>query len=81
MLRIQAGTTGKYCDGVSRRSFLQVGVAGMAWAGLADVLRAKNASTAAGIKGKDTSVILLWLDGGRPRPAQRHQFKPFQCIK
>ena len=30
MLRIDAGGTGRYCDGVSRRSFVQLGVAGMA---------------------------------------------------
>jgi hypothetical protein len=75
MLRIQAGTTGKYCDGVSRRSFLQVGVAGMAWAGLGDLLRVKEASASAGMKGKDTSVILLWLDGG-PGHMDMYDMKP-----
>ena len=30
MLRINAGTTRKYCDGLSRRNFVQIGVAGMA---------------------------------------------------
>ena len=48
MFTIQTGPTGAYCDGFSRRSFLKVGVAGMASAGLADVLRAREASAAAG---------------------------------
>ena len=43
-LRIDAGGTDRYCDGLSRRSFVQLGVAGMATLGLADVLRAKAQS-------------------------------------
>src|SRR5437016_1934640 len=64
MFRVDAGKTAKYCDGISRRSFLQVGMAGLASLGLADVLRARAAT--AGLTGerRDTSVILLWLDGG-----------------
>ena len=42
MLRVQAGQTGRYCDGISRRSFVQLGVAGMASVGLGDVLRARD---------------------------------------
>ena len=44
-MRIDAGTNNnKYCDGLSRRSFVQVGVAGMAAASMSDVLRAKEAA-------------------------------------
>jgi hypothetical protein len=75
MLRIDAGGTGKYCDGVSRRSFVQLGVAGMASAGLARVLEAKEQSAAAGLSRKDTSVILLWLDGG-PSHLDLYDMKP-----
>ena len=65
MFRIEvSGKSSTYCDGVSRRSFLQVGVAGLASLSLADVLRAKNASEQLGHAKKDTSVILVWLDGG-----------------
>ena len=65
MFRIEAsGQTRTYCDGMSRRSFLQLGVAGMASLSLADVLRTKAASEALGHEKKDTSVILVWLDGG-----------------
>lgn len=71
MLRIDAGGSDKYCDGVSRRSFVQLGVAGMATASLADVARAKASS---GSK-SDRSVILLWLDGG-PSHLDLYDLKP-----
>lgn len=72
MLRIHAGRTARYCDGVSRRSFLQVGVAGMASVGLGQIMAAK---AAAGAQAKDTSVILLWLDGG-PSHLDLYDMKP-----
>lgn len=75
MLRVELGQTGRYCDGLNRRSFLQIGVAGMGMAGLGDVLRAKEASAAAGTARKDTSVILLWLDGG-PSHMDLYDLKP-----
>ncbi len=74
MFRIDSGTTGRYCDGMSRRSFVQLGIAGMASVGLAGVLRAKEQSAAAGGK-KDTSAILLWLDGG-PSHMDLYDMKP-----
>ena len=58
-----------YCDGITRRSFLQVGIAGMALVGLPTILRAKESWSQAGNASKDTAVILLWLDGG-PRHQQ-----------
>ncbi len=72
MIRVDAGSTGRYCDGLSRRSFIQIGVAGMASVGLADVLRAKALSDR---PGKDTSVILIWLDGG-PSHMDLYDLKP-----
>jgi len=75
MLRIQLGKTARYCDGVSRRSFLQLGVAGMATAGLPQILRAKEESVQQGHAKKDTSVILLWLDGG-PSHMDMYDMKP-----
>lgn len=75
MFRVEAGGTRKYCDGLSRRSFVQVGVAGMASVGLADVLRAREESPAAGGSRKDTSVILIWLDGG-PGHMDMYDMKP-----
>lgn len=65
MFRIDANDrTQRYCDGMSRRSFLQVGVAGMASVGLGGVLRAAQGGNPDAKPKKDTSVILLWLDGG-----------------
>ena len=76
MFRIDAGPAPqKYCDGFSRRSFLQIGVAGMAAAGLPRILKAKEESAAAGHSAKDTSVILLWLDGG-PGHMDMYDMKP-----
>ena len=75
MLRIEAGDTKKYCDGISRRSFVQAGVAGMAAVGLPQLLRAKAASAAMGHARKDTAVILLWLDGG-PGHLDMYDMKP-----
>ncbi len=75
MFRVWSGTTPSYCDGISRRSFVQVGVAGMASASLAKVLAAKEASNADGHANKDTSVILLWLDGG-PSHMDLYDMKP-----
>jgi hypothetical protein len=75
MFRIYSGSTQKYCDGLSRRHFVQLGVAGMASAGLADVWRAQEASAAQGATKKDTSVILMWLDGG-PSHMDLYDMKP-----
>ncbi len=71
MLRVDAGSTGKYCDGVSRRSFLQIGMAGMGALSLPSILKAKEASA----EKKDTAVILLWLDGG-PGHMDMYDMKP-----
>ena len=76
MFRIDAGQVSpKYCDGQSRRSFLQLGVAGMAAVGLPQLLQVQAASAAAGQPKKDTSVILLWLDGG-PGHMDMYDMKP-----
>jgi hypothetical protein len=75
MFRLDLGRTGRYCDGVDRRSFLQLGVAGMATAGLPEVLKAKDASARSLSGGKNTSVILIWLDGG-PSHLDMYDMKP-----
>jgi hypothetical protein len=75
MFRVDLGRSGRYCDGMSRRSFLQLGVAGMASVGLPQFLRARETSArSAGVK-KDTSVILIWLDGG-PSHMDLYDLKP-----
>ena len=70
MLRIPLGKTPRYCDGLSRRSFVQVGLAGMGALGLGDVLRGR---AAAETSGKQTSMILIWLDGG---PSHHDTYDP-----
>ena len=75
MFRIPLGRTSRYCDGVSRRSFLQIGVAGMGAISLGQMLAMREASAAATGAKKDTSVILLWLDGG-PGHMDMYDMKP-----
>jgi hypothetical protein len=71
MFRLNLGTTARYCDGMNRRSFLALGVAGMTTIGLPQLLRAREASSSR----KDTSVILIWLDGG-PSHMDLYDMKP-----
>lgn len=74
MFRIDAGGAGRYCDGMSRRSFVQLGVAGMASVGLPQILQAREQS-AATITPNDRSAILIWLDGG-PGHMDMYDMKP-----
>ncbi|MDZ4819781.1 MAG: DUF1501 domain-containing protein [Planctomycetota bacterium] len=71
-----AGQRSHYCDGLNRRSFVKLGMAGMASMGLSTLLQAKaqSAATQQGAK-KDTSVILIWLDGG-PSHIDLYDMKP-----
>ena len=75
MFRLELGSTRRYCDGLTRRSFLQLGVAGMASVGLPRLLRAKADSADRLGSGKNTSVILIWLDGG-PSHMDLYDLKP-----
>ena len=75
MFRLNLGSTQKYCDGLSRRNFLALGVAGMASLGLPELLRAKELTAGTGQPTKDTSVILIWLDGG-PSHMDMYDMKP-----
>lgn len=76
MMRIDLGRTSRYCDNQSRRSFLQVGMAGMASMGLPGILKAKSETAAStGTSKKNTSVILIWLDGG-PSHMDTYDMKP-----
>jgi len=72
MFRLDLGSTGRYCDGLNRRSFLQLGVAGMAAVGMPELLRAKAQSPASSM---NSSVILIWLDGG-PGHMDMYDMKP-----
>ncbi|MFQ5732418.1 MAG: DUF1501 domain-containing protein, partial [Planctomycetaceae bacterium] len=56
----------RYCDGISRRDALRVGVAGTLGASLSlpAMLRAEAAAAKAGTAKKDVSLIILFLQGG-----------------
>ncbi len=75
MFKLDLGPTPKYCDGMNRRSFLTLGVAGMASLGLPQILRAREQSARPGLSTRNTSVILLWLDGG-PSHMDLYDMKP-----
>ena len=70
MFRVYSGRSNRYCDGLSRRSFVQLGVAGMANVGLGSVLQATEQG-----KGNSNSAILIWLDGG-PGHMDMYDMKP-----
>ncbi len=77
MFRIYAdqASSSRYCDGISRRSFVQLGVAGMASVSLPRLLEVQAATRAEGTPPKDTSVVLFWLDGG-PSHMDLYDLKP-----
>src|SRR5262245_48170662 len=52
-----------FCDGVSRRTFLQIGGLGMGGLSLPNLLRAE---AGAGIPKSHKSVIMIYLCGGPP---------------
>ena len=56
MLTFNGESTGRFCDGVSRRNFLQVGSLGFAGLTLPNLLRAKDAATKAGAEGMARSL-------------------------
>jgi hypothetical protein len=74
MFRLDLGGAGRYCDGLSRRSFLTLGVSGLASLGLPQLRQARAQSAAPGGT-RDTSVILIWLDGG-PSHMDLYDLKP-----
>jgi uncharacterized protein (DUF1501 family) len=57
------GGSNSYCDGVSRRSFLQVGALGVGGLTLADLFRAE---ARAGNKATGKAIINVFLGGGPP---------------
>ncbi len=59
------GQSDRYCDGVSRRSFLKIGALGVGLGGLTltDIFRAE---AKAGVSSRPKSVINIFLGGGPP---------------
>jgi hypothetical protein len=74
MLEI-TGPKVRYCDGMTRRSFLRAGFLGLAGLSLADYLRLKAAAAEQGRPVKDTAVILFYLGGG-PSHLDMYDLKP-----
>ncbi|MCS6851074.1 MAG: DUF1501 domain-containing protein [Gemmataceae bacterium] len=75
MLTIHATDRHRYCDGLSRRSFLQAGILGATGLTLADGLRAQAAAQDRGSPTRETALILIWLDGG-PTHMDTYDLKP-----
>jgi Protein of unknown function (DUF1501) len=76
MLTIWGGKQ-KFCDGISRRSFLKIGAFGAALT-LADLLRARaqaNGSPAGGRSVSNKSAIMIYLPGG-PSHMDMYDLKP-----
>ena len=62
MLKIQGESSGGFCDGVSRRNFLQIGSLAMGGMALPELLRAEEALGRKAQKQK--SIIMIYLPGG-----------------
>jgi hypothetical protein len=58
-----AGPAERFCDGVSRRSFLKVGALALGGITLPDLLRAEARS---GIRRSHKAIIMIYLPGGPP---------------
>ena len=66
----------KPCPGpISRRSFLEAGSLALGGLTLADLLRARAQAKTIGQEPADTSVILIWLQGG-PSHMETYDMKP-----
>ena len=63
------GSSTRWCDGVSRRDFLQIGSLGAAGLALPDLFRARaqGATTPARGMGRAKACILLFMGGGPPQ--------------
>jgi len=63
MLTIESGKQHRFCDGISRRNFLQIGSLAMGGLSLPQVLRAQDLS---GKRDSHKAVIMIFLSGGPP---------------
>lgn len=77
MLKIFSGDRSAYCDGVSRRSFLQLGAMGMGGLTLAGLLRAE---ARAGVGSSHKAVINIHLGGG-PSHQDMFDLKPMAPVE
>ncbi len=72
MLTVMQRNASKYCDGVSRRSFLKIGAMGVAGLTLADLLRLE---AEAGVGSSNKALINIFLAGG-PSHTDMFDLKP-----
>jgi hypothetical protein len=72
MLTIFQRNGSKYCDGVSRRSFLRIGAMGIAGLTLVDLMRLE---AAAGVASSNKALINIFLGGG-PSHTDMFDLKP-----
>ncbi len=63
MLKIYGNSVGKFCDGVSRRSFLEVGGLALGGLSLPQILQAEESQ---GIRRNHKAIINVFLPGGPP---------------
>ena len=63
VLTIRSNSTSRFCDGVSRRSFLKIGGLGLGGLALPQLLEAE---ARAGIRKSHKAVIMIYLPGGPP---------------
>ncbi|MCH2383554.1 MAG: DUF1501 domain-containing protein, partial [Pedosphaera sp.] len=63
VLSIYGNSSGRFCDGVSRRNFLRIGGLGMGGLALPELLRA---SAPSGGGRREKSIIMIYLPGGPP---------------
>ncbi|HVR74200.1 MAG TPA: DUF1501 domain-containing protein [Planctomycetota bacterium] len=71
MLTILGPQTGRFCDGLSRRTFLRIGGLALGGMSLPDILRAESLSAASKSPGRSAgnshkAVIMVFLPGGPP---------------
>src|SRR5207253_10545811 len=74
MLTFFNGSGERFCDGISRRSFLRAGGLALGGLALSDLLRLK-AENAVAAEGKGKSVIMICLGGG-PSHIDTYDMKP-----
>jgi len=67
------GTSNEYCDGISRRSAIQAGLAGAIGLSLPEILQLKAHSAQTASSVHDTAIIFLELAGG---PTQHETYDP-----
>src|SRR5438128_1205691 len=77
MLTIGGRSSGKFCDGISRRGFLKVGALSVGALTLADLLRLKSQGAVKDSKAGslNRAIIMVYLNGG-PSHMDMYDLKP-----